>query len=150
MGKGVRENGERVGVPPLREDPPAAGGLLVLRAPPVAGWPEPVAGAATEAALAAGAAKAELRDRLEREGTDRVARGGALRFVDEGPLLAAGKAREARASSGTDKSLTGWDSTVTPYTKTAAGWSWLGGSGSAGTAPGGSEGTAEPPGGGRS
>jgi hypothetical protein len=114
MGKGIRENGERVGVPPLREDPPAADGLPGLRAPPCAGWPEPLAGAATEAALAAVAAKAELRDRLEREGTDRVARGRALRFVGEGPLVAAGKAREAGASSATFTSLTGWTSTVTP------------------------------------
>jgi hypothetical protein len=73
-----------------------------------------LAGAATEAALAAVAAKAELRDRLEREGTDRVAREGALRFVGEGPLVAAGKAREAAASSATVRSLTGWTSTVTP------------------------------------
>jgi len=114
MGKGIRENGERVGVPPLREDPPAAGGLPALGAPPGAGWPLPVAGAATATALATGAAKAELRDRLEREGTERVARGGALRFVGEGPLVAAGKAREAGASSATVRSLTGWTSTVTP------------------------------------
>ena len=114
MGKGVMENGERVGVPPLREDPPAAGELPALRAPACDGWPEPLAGAATEAALAAGAAKAELRDRLEREGTDRVAREGALRFVGEGPLVAAGKAREAAASSATVRSLRGWTSTVTP------------------------------------
>jgi hypothetical protein len=73
-----------------------------------------VAGAAAEAALAAGAAKAELRDRLEREGTDRVAREGTLRFVDEGPLVAAGKAREAGASAATVKSLTAWASSVTP------------------------------------
>jgi hypothetical protein len=64
--------------------------------------------------LAAGAAKAELRERLEREGTDRVARGGALRLVGEGPLVAAGKAREAGASTGTVLSLMGWTSTVTP------------------------------------
>jgi hypothetical protein len=140
MGKRVRENGELVGVPPLMEDPPAAGELPALRAPPVAGWPEPVAGAATEAALAAEAAKAELRDRLEREGTDRVARGGALRFVGEGPLVAAGKAREAEASADTVNSLRGWTSTVTPLAKTTAGWSWLGRSGAAGVAPGGSEG----------
>jgi hypothetical protein len=114
MGKGIRENGERVGVPPLREDPPAADGLAGLREPPCAGWPEPLAGAATEAALAVEAAKAELRDRLEREGTDRVALVGALRFVGEGPLVAAGRAREAGASAATVKSLTGWTSTVTP------------------------------------
>ena len=111
MGKGIMEYGERGGLPPLREDPPAAGGLPALSAPPAAGWPEPAAGVA---ALAAGAARAELRERLEREGTDRVALGGAVRFVGEGPLVAAGKAREAGASAGTVGALTGWTSTVTP------------------------------------
>jgi len=112
MGKGVMENGERGGVPPLREDPPAAGELPALRAPAAAGWPEPAAVA--DADLAAGAAMAELRDRLVREGTERVARGGALRFVGTGPLVAAGRAREAGASAGTLVSMTGWASTVTP------------------------------------
>jgi len=110
MGKGVMENGERGGVPPLREDPPAAGGLPALRDPAAAGWPVP----AVDAALAAGAAKAELRDRLEREGTERVARGGALRFVGAGPLVAAGRAREAGTSAGTLVSIRGWASKVTP------------------------------------